>query len=247
MNNGLPGANPGSSVALYLRVSTEEQDLGGQERELLRESERRGWVVATIYAEKVSGTGKVERREYERLLHDSHAPARSWTHLLVWALDRFSREPTFTQATQVVLDLEKAGIQFHSLKEPTLDTPEDGKPNLGRDVLLALLPVIASFESKRRSERVRMAMREIKEGRRRTRSGRPPGRPRRVTPDHAAKAEALRAEGLPWATVAQRVGLPKETCRRAVYERKRKRSGEENSDRGQLSDGNRQDPPPAPR
>ncbi len=217
-----------TGVALYLRVSTEEQEIAGQERELKAEAARRGWVVVATYAEKVSGTGKVQRHEYDRLMQEARRPGRLWDHLLVWALDRFSREATFTRATQAVLDLEKIGVQFHSLKEPTLDTPPDGTPNLGRDVLLALIPVIASFESKRRSERVRVAMRDIKEGRRRTRSGRPPGRPRRVTEELAAKAEALRREGLPWALIAQRVALPKETCRRAVYERKKRREPVQN-------------------
>ncbi len=225
------------AAAIYLRVSTEEQDLAGQERELRAEASRRGWTVVARYAEKVSGTGKVEREQYERLLRDSKSRERTWTHLLVWALDRFSREETFTRATQVVLDLEKEGVRFHSLKEPTLDTPEDGTPNLGRDVLLALLPVIAAFESKRRSERVRLAMREIKEGRRRTRSGRPPGRPRRVTADLAARAQESREEGLSWAQVAQRVGLPKETCRRTVYERRKAQAAVENSERAKGCQG----------
>ena len=172
----------GPGAALYLRVSTEEQDLRGQERDLRSEADRRGWTVVQVYQEKVSGTGRAERKEYDRLMVDAAAPARPWSHLLVWALDRFSREATFTRATQAVLDLERLGVSFHSLKEPTLDTPEDGRPNLGRDVLLALLPVIASFDSKRRSERVRVAMRELREGRRRTRSGRPVGRPKRINP-----------------------------------------------------------------
>lgn len=206
------------SVALYVRVSTEDQNLAGQERELRLEAERRGWSVSKIYAEKVSGTGKAERREYDRLLADANLRGRSWNHLLVWALDRFSREATFTRATQAVLDLEKIGVAFHSLKEPTLDTPEDGTPNLGRDVLLALLPVISSFESKRRSERVRVAMREIREGRRRTRSGRPPGRPRRVTAEVAARIRDLRSRGLQWKLIAQHVGLPAGTCRKVRAE-----------------------------
>lgn len=217
-------------VTLYCRVSTADQDLAGQERELREEASRRGWHVSAVYAEKVSGTGKAERTQYDRLVRDSVALGQARSHLLVWALDRFSREETFTRATQVILDLEKAGVRFHSLKEPMLDTPEDGKPNLGRDVLLALLPVISSFESKRRSERVRLAMKEIKEGRRRTRSGRPPGRPRRVTEEHAAKAEMLRNQRLSWAVVAQRVGLPKETCRRAVWERKTRRGAVGNAE-----------------
>lgn len=199
-------------VALYLRVSTEDQDLAGQERELRAECDRRGWNVVAVYSEKVSGTGRVERKEYDRLLADARKPDRPWSHLLVWSLDRFSREETFTKATQAVLDLEKLRVRFHSLREAQLDTPEEGRSNLGRDVLLALLPVVASFESKRRSERVRVAMREIKEGRRATRSGRPPGRPVRVTPEKATAILRWHAQGLSWRAVAQKVGLPRGTC-----------------------------------
>ncbi|MGI0054639.1 MAG: recombinase family protein [Thermoplasmata archaeon] len=201
-------------VALYARVSSEDQDLGGQERELRAEAERRGWATVAVYAEKVSGTGRAVRAQHDHVLEDARRADRPWKHFLVWSLDRFSRAEKFTEATAEILDLEAAGVQFHSLKESTLDTPEDGKPNLGRDVLLALLPVIASFESKRRSERVRVAMREIKEGRRRTRSGRPPGRPRRLTPELTAKVLELRARGLPWNVVAQHAGLPAGTCRK---------------------------------
>ncbi|HLN50768.1 MAG TPA: recombinase family protein [Thermoplasmata archaeon] len=208
---------PGSKVALYLRVSTAEQDLGGQERDLRGEARRRGWTVVRTYSEKVSGTGKVERREYDRLLRDARSPDRPFDRILVWALDRFSREETFTKATQAILDLEKLGVKFHSYREPMLDTPEDGKPNLGRNVLLALLPVIAGFESQRRSERVRVAMKDIKEGRRKTRSGRPPGRPTRATPEKVAAIMKLKAEGLTYRVIAQRVGLPRGTCANVVY------------------------------
>ncbi|HTT36026.1 MAG TPA: recombinase family protein [Thermoplasmata archaeon] len=201
-----------SAAALYLRVSSEVQDLAGQERQLREEVSRRGWIVGARYAEKVSGTGKVERKEYDRLLRDAAKADRPWTHLLVWSLDRFSREETFTRASQNVLDLERQGVRFHSLKEPTLDTPDDEKPNLGRDVLLALLPVIAAFESKRRSERVRLAMNEIKAGRRTTRSGRPPGRPRRLDDEKGRRIVDLRRSGMAWRVVAQRVGLPTGTC-----------------------------------
>ena len=88
-------------TAIYVRVSTEDQDLAGQERELRAEAERRGWDVAEVYREKVSGTGRVDRSEYDRLLRDAASPGRQWSHLLVWALDRFSREAAFTRATQV--------------------------------------------------------------------------------------------------------------------------------------------------
>ncbi len=110
-------------AVIYIRVSTVEQDLAGQERELRAYCSTHGWVIEKAYSEKVSGTGKVERKEYDRLILDAARPNRSWTHVLVWALDRFSREATFTRATQAILDLERQGVMFHSVKEPMLDTP----------------------------------------------------------------------------------------------------------------------------
>ena len=199
-------------AVLYLRVSTEDQDLDGQERELRAECARRGWEVLAVYSEKATGTGRIERKVHERLLHDAGRSGRPWDHLLVWSLDRWSRDPSFVQAVGTIERLEAAGVRFHSLREPMLDSSDDGTSNMGRDLLRAILPVIASFESRRRSERVRVAMKEIREGHRRTRSGRPPGRPVRVTPEKAAAILRWHAEGLSWRAVAQRVGLPRGTC-----------------------------------
>ena len=205
-----------SRTALYLRVSTEDQDLVGQERDLRTECIRRGWEVVAVYAEKVTGTGKIERKEYERLLADARKLDRPWSHVLVWSLDRWSREERFSRAVATIEDLEALGVRFHSLREPMLDSSDDGSPNMGRDLLRAILPVIAAFESRRRSERVRLAMREISAGRRATRTGRPPGRPRRVTVEKIQTARNLRGKGLKWREIALHVGLPAETIRKAV-------------------------------
>jgi DNA invertase Pin-like site-specific DNA recombinase len=213
------------TAAIYGRVSSGRQELDGQVRELEQEVAQRGLPLAASYLEKVSATGRVDRAEYERLLRDVADPERSWSELFVWSLDRFSRAERFTQTVEAIWELERLGIRFHSLKEPLLDTPVDGKPNLGREVLLALLPVLAAWESRRRAERTRLAMNEIRSGRRRTRSGRPVGRPRRVTPELVSKAEVLRRQGFSWAEVARRVGLPAEPCRRSVYQSKKAAGG----------------------
>lgn len=202
--------------ALYIRVSTLEQDLAGQERELRAYALSRSWEVVMTYREKVSAAGKVPREEYERLLRDGAAPDRPWRHLLVWSMDRFSREERFTRAIEAIWELERHGIHFHSLKEPAIDTPDNGADDLGRSILRAILPIIASFESRRRSERVRIAMDEIRQGRRQTRSGKPPGRPLRATMGKVERAYILRQEGKSWGTVAKHVGLPVPTIRRAV-------------------------------
>ena len=208
-------------VALYVRVSSEEQDLAGQERDLRTYAQGKGWTVVNVYQEKVSARGLVLRDQYEQVLKDARSPDRGWDRLLVWSLDRWSREEKFTRAIATIEEIEAQGIKFHSLKEPMIDSSEDGTPNMGRDLLRAILPVIATFESRRKAERVRVAMREIKEGRRATRSGKPPGRPVRVTPEKASTIIRLRAQGLKWREVAARVGLPKGTCAATAFKVRR--------------------------
>lgn len=202
-----------SLVALYLRVSTEDQDLAGQERELREYAERRAWKVACVFAEKTSAAGKVQRQAWDLLRTEACLPmSRTFERVLVWALDRWSRDPSFVKAIGSIEDLELLGIRFHSLKEPSLDSTEDGAPNLARDLLRGILPTIAAFEARRRSERTRLAMQEISSGRRRTRSGLPPGRQPRVTEYKRRRILELRAAGLKWMDIAPRVGLPAGTC-----------------------------------
>ncbi len=208
-------------AATYARVSTTEQELEGQKREIMEYASRLGLNVVREFDEKVSGTGKVDRAQYDRLMREAEDLDRKWSHLIVWALDRFSRADRFTRAIDAVLDLEAKGVAFHSLKEPMLDTPPDGQPNIGREILLAILPVIAKFEAIRHRERTQLAMAEIKSGRRRTRSGKPPGRPVRVTDEKVAEIVRWREKGFMWSKVAQKVRLPAGTCS-YVYSLKRR-------------------------
>ncbi|HEV2449660.1 MAG TPA: recombinase family protein [Thermoplasmata archaeon] len=202
-------------VALYLRVSTEDQDLGAQERELREYAGRRGWTVEAVFAEKASATGKIEREAWEQLRKEACLPTtRRFEHVLVWALDRWSRDRSFVKAIGSIEELELLGVGFHSFREPTLDSGEDGSSNLARDLLRGILPTIAAFEAQRRSDRTRVAMQEIKQGRRRTRSGRPVGRPRRVTPELEQKVRELRARGLKWREIAVRLRIPSGTARK---------------------------------
>ena len=212
-------------VALYVRVSTSDQDLEGQGRDLRAYATSRGWDMVAVYQEKLSATGKVERPAYEHLLKDATNPERAWGHVLVWSLDRWSRSTRFSEAVRSIEEVEAHGVRFHSLKEPMIDSAEDGSLNMGRDLLRAILPVIATFESRRRAERVRVAMRELKEGRRQTRSGRPWHRPIRVTPEKLEALLKLRSQGKPWATVAQAVGLPANTCKSAAWKTRRGAGG----------------------
>lgn len=205
-----------TTIALYLRVSTDDQDLAGQERELRAYAEARRWIVSRVYAEKKTATGKVERAAWDELRKRACLPTlRGFERVLVWSLDRWSRDPSFVKAIGSIEELEVLGLRFHSYREPALDSPEDGQPSLARDLLRGILPAIAAFEARRRSERTRLAMQELKSGRRKTASGRPVGRPRRLTPEIEAVIRQKRyEEGLPWAKVALVVHLPAATCRK---------------------------------
>ena len=202
------------TAAIYARCSTDRQEIAGQVHELEQEAARLGLPVAARYLEKVTATGKVRRVEYDRLLREAADPARPWSHLLVWSLDRFSRDERFTLAVESVWGLERHGVRFHSLREPLLDTPTDGEPNFGREVLLALLPVVATFESRRRSERVRVKLAEKK------RRGEKLGPAFKVDQRTIRRAEELRKRGMAWKNVAQAVGVRAETIRSAVYKLK---------------------------
>lgn len=219
-------------AVLYLRVSTEDQDLDGQEAELRAYAATRGWIVVGTYREKISASGRVERQQFEQLLSDASDPERGWRRVLVWALDRWSRDPSFVNAIGSIEGLERLGVLFHSFKEPGLDSTVDGELRLARDLLRGILPTIASFEARRRSERTRVAMDEIRSGRRRTRSGRPPGRPRRVTPELAqaivqARGQLVTVKGklVPqmWKDIAVRLRIPAGTCKK-VYATLRSKS-----------------------
>ncbi|WP_052519760.1 recombinase family protein [Archangium violaceum] len=137
-------------VALYLRVSTEEQTLEQQERELRREAERRRWEVAGVYAEKASGA-TVKRAELARLRHD--AALNRFSAVLVWDVARLGRD--FLDAGFVARELFRRGVAVVSSTQPDLDlsTPH------GQLVLNVWL----SFAQYRRQEISRATRRRLKQ------------------------------------------------------------------------------------
>lgn len=137
-------------VALYLRVSTEEQTLEQQERELRREAERRRWTVAGVYAEKASGAN-VKRAELARLRHD--AALRRFSAVLVWDVARLGRD--FLDAGFVARELFGRGVGVVSVTQPDLDlsTP-DGQLRLN---------IWLSFAQYRRQEISRATRRKLQQ------------------------------------------------------------------------------------
>jgi len=150
-------------AALWARVSTSQQELDNQLRALTEEAERRGLsVVATYSVEESAWRGP---QALDRLLQD--ARRRRFQVVLVWALDRLTREGPL-RTLELVHRLGGMGVQVVSLQESW--TEASGEL---RDLLLAIAGWVARMESQRRSERTRAGLaRAVAQGKR---LGRPPG------------------------------------------------------------------------
>ena len=69
-----------------------------------------GLVIGAVFTEKVTATGKVERHAWEQLREEACLPmSRRFEHVLVWALDRWSRERSFVKAIGSVEESRSSG------------------------------------------------------------------------------------------------------------------------------------------
>lgn len=126
---------PGTSVALYLRVSSDEQAAAGtienQLQFLRRYCELHEYVIKGEYRDEgVSGVVRFEERpEGKRFLAD--AQAEKFSVLLVYRLDRFSRKVLYLLQSEELLNT--LGVGLASATEPF-----DTRTPIGRTVLIIL-------------------------------------------------------------------------------------------------------------
>jgi len=194
-------------AALYARVSTADQSLETQVQALRAAAEGRGYEVTLVYRETVSGAGNRPRPEFERLRTSVQADAVDAVFIL--KLDRLARS-----VRDALAFFEEA--EAHRVRVVVTTQDIDTGTPVGR-LTRTILAAMAEFEGELIRERTRSAMAAIKAGTKPTRTGRRPGRPRRVSPEIAERARVLRAEGLRWAEIAQQTGQKAETLRRAVW------------------------------
>jgi len=136
--------------AAYLRVSTTEQTVDNQLPELERYADIQGWQIAEVYAEETSAWRNGHQKELARLLEDLRSGNKKYSHLLVWSLDRLSRQGPL-QVLTLIDTFKRLGCLVVSIKEPWIDTPFS-------DVMYSLIAWVARYESERRSERTRAGL-----------------------------------------------------------------------------------------
>ncbi len=125
-------------AALYLRVSTGDQTVENQRRDLEAAATQRGWTITTTYADEgVSGAkGRDKRPGLDAMLKD--ATRGRFDVVMAWAVDRMGRSLPDLLATMQELHGAKVDLFLH---QQALDTTTPA----GR-AMFGMMGVFAEFE-----------------------------------------------------------------------------------------------------
>lgn len=139
-------------AALYLRVSTLDQNPETQRLDLEQLAAQRGFVVVDTYTDHGISGVRVKRPALDQMMYD--AGRGKFDVVLVWASDRLAR--SVKHFLEVLDELNHLGIEFVSFREQ-LDTGGA----LGRAVV-TIISVVAELERAILIERVRAGMRRAR-------------------------------------------------------------------------------------
>ena len=180
-------------VAIYARVSTTQgQDTENQLAQLRDYATRQKWTVVQEYVDYATGKHS-DRDAFKKLFED--ASRRAFDIVLVWALDRFTREGVL-ETFEHVRRLTTWGVAFESYTEQHFRTTGPAG-----ELMLAIAAWIAKQERIRISERTKAGLARAR------RQGKVPGRPKRVF----RRDEVVRlrdVERMSWRAIAAALDIP---------------------------------------
>jgi len=144
--------------AIYLRVSkNDESQTPDNQREPLRNmASSLDLEIIHEYIDLASG-GNSNRPQFQQMLKD--AKERKFGMVLVWSLDRFSREG-ISNTLHYLEELRKSSVALKSLQESWLDTSDEG---IGK-LLISIFSWVAEQERKRISERTKAGLSRARAG-----------------------------------------------------------------------------------
>lgn len=148
-------------IALYARVSKDEasstgalQDPENQLIPMRKFCDAMGWEISKEFVDRASG-GSANRPQFQAMLGEVRQ--RHFDLILVWALDRFSREG-MTNTLNYIKQLRDYKTGLKSIQEPWLDTRQEGVA----DLLLAFMSWVAQEEKRKISERTKAGLAKLK-------------------------------------------------------------------------------------
>jgi len=176
------------NVAIYSRVSTQDQTVERQSRELRSHAQARGWKIVLEVEEHISGAA-VKRPEREKIL--CMARKRQIDAVLVLSLDRWSRSTR--DLVNTVDELKHLGVAFIVPGQMDMSTPTGM-------MMAGMLSLIAEFELELIRERVRSGLMNAKA------KGKAIGRPR-CNSDNVEAGLTLLKEGKSYREAAEESGV----------------------------------------
>ena len=138
------------TVAIYARVSTDDQSCRMQLDECRGYCERQGWTIAAEYVDTGWSGAKRSRPQLDKLM--AAARMRRFDVVLCWKLDRFGR--SVTNLLEQIQELNRGGIRFLVITQ-SIDT-DDANP--AARLLLQILAAVAEFERSMIRERVKAGL-----------------------------------------------------------------------------------------
>ena len=143
------------TAVIYARYSSSnqtEQSIEGQLRVCNEYAERNGIVILDTYIDRAMTGTNDHRADFQRMIKDSGK--REWQHVIVYKLDRFSRDKYATAVYKKAL--KDNGVTLLSATECIPDTPEG-------IIVESLLEGMGQFYSVELSQKVRRGMNESRQ------------------------------------------------------------------------------------
>jgi len=188
-------------IAIYARVSTANQNTDAQVAECRAYAERCGYTVTAIYTDTISGTtGKDERPELSRLLHDAFL--KKFDAVVVYSIDRVGR--SLKNCLEILETLKNYKMTFISLQQQIDTASASGQ------LCFEIFSCLASYERTQILERTAL-------GRARAKArGVKFGRPSRYNQSVATAVRELRSRGAGIREIASQLRIGCGTVYRAL-------------------------------
>ena len=142
-----------------VRVSTDRQETARQEKELRAVAKARGWVVAEVCEEIITGRADKEARAGLKRV-EALAAAGTIRKVLVHEISRLSRRPSVAHSFVEMLEGHGGSLYWHAQTIETLMA--SGKRNPAAAIMLAVLAEMARAETDTLRERINSGLAEAR-------------------------------------------------------------------------------------
>lgn len=186
-------SEPSKLVAIYGRVSTNQQTVENQLLDLQKVATRNNWEVVGVYTDEgISGKhGRDKRPQFDQLMKD--ATRRKFDLIMSWDVSRLGR--SLKHLVEFMEDIQSKNIDLYLHANGLDSSTPSGRAMFG------MLSVFSSFEREMISERVKSGLERAKA------NGKKLGRPSNMNDGLRSSIRLLRERGLGIKKIARELGV----------------------------------------